>query len=99
MEKLSSHYGLADVGRFIELGQIRVTRSAREGAVALGIDYPGMIAIVAKLSIRDFYKSMTTYADPTIWQDVYRAQAPDGRRIYLKLTIIDAVLIVSFKEL
>ena len=99
MEKLSPHYGLADVDRLIQLGQIRVTRSAREGAIALGIDFPGMIAVVAKLTIRDFYKSMTTHADHTIWQDVYHAKAPDGRRIYLKLTIIDSILIVSFKEL
>lgn len=42
---------------------------------------------------------MTTHADHTIWQDVYHAKAPDGRRIYLKLTIIDSILIVSFKEL
>lgn len=45
----------------------------------------------------DFHKSMTTYADHTIWQDVYRRHAVNGD-IYLKLTVIDDVLIVSFKE-
>ncbi len=99
MEKLSPHFGLADVGELIRLGHIKATRSAREGAVALGIDFQGMIDVVAKLTIRDFHKSMTTHADHTIWQDVYHAQAPDGRSVYLKLTIIDSVLIVSFKEL
>lgn len=99
MEKLSPHYGLASVEQLIQLGRVRATRSAREGAVALGIDFPGMVTVIAKLTIRDFYKSMTTHTDHTIWQDVYHAEAPDGRRIYLKLTIIDSVLIVSFKEL
>jgi motility quorum-sensing regulator/GCU-specific mRNA interferase toxin len=41
---------------------------------------------------------MTTHADNRIWQDVYRPITPIGE-IYLKLTVIDDVLIVSFKEL
>ena len=31
-----------------------------------------MLAVVMALTATDFYKSMTTYADHTIWQDVYR---------------------------
>jgi motility quorum-sensing regulator/GCU-specific mRNA interferase toxin len=34
----------------------------------------------------------------TGWQDVYRPTTPVGE-VYLKLTVIDDVLIVSFKEL
>jgi motility quorum-sensing regulator/GCU-specific mRNA interferase toxin len=41
---------------------------------------------------------MTTHGDRTIWQDVYRPKTPAGD-VYLKLTVIDDVLIVSFKEL
>jgi hypothetical protein len=33
-----------------------------------------------------------------VWQDVYRPMPPFGD-VYLKLTVIDDVLIVSFKEL
>jgi motility quorum-sensing regulator/GCU-specific mRNA interferase toxin len=40
---------------------------------------------------------MTTHADHTIWQDVYRPMTRVGE-IYLKLTVVDDVLIVSFKE-
>lgn len=47
----------------------------------------------------DFYKSMTTYADHRIWQDVYHAKTANSADAYLKLTVIDDVLIVSFKEL
>ena len=45
----------------------------------------------------DFHKSMTTHADHKIWQDVYRPSTQLGE-IYLKLTVVNDVLIVSFKE-
>jgi motility quorum-sensing regulator/GCU-specific mRNA interferase toxin len=42
---------------------------------------------------------MTTHADHRIWQDVYHAVTPGGAEIYIKLTVMADVLIVSFKEL
>ena len=77
---------------------MRTTHSARAGADALGLDYRDMLAIVSALTPADFHKSMTTYADHTIWQDVYRPTTAAGD-VYLKLMVIDDVLIVSFKEL
>jgi motility quorum-sensing regulator/GCU-specific mRNA interferase toxin len=41
---------------------------------------------------------MTTHADHRVWQDVYRPKTRAGE-VYLKLTVLDDVLIVSFKEL
>ncbi len=58
----------------------------------------GSLASWMALTAADFYKSMTTHADHRIWQDVYRPVTPVGE-VYLKLTVIDDVLIVSFKEL
>lgn len=58
-----------------------------------------MCAVVMSLTTRHFYKSMTTHADHRIWQDVYRARTAHGDEVYLKLTVIDDVLMVSFKEL
>lgn len=49
------------------------------------------------LNPSDFHKSMTTYADHRVWQDVNRPVTSVGD-VYLKLTVIDDVLIVSFKE-
>jgi motility quorum-sensing regulator / GCU-specific mRNA interferase toxin len=98
MEKRSPHCKLSVVKTLIEAGKVRTTQTARAGAVALGFDYHGMLAVVLALKPMDFYKSMTTYADHTIWQDVYRPKTPAGD-VYLKLTVIDDVLIVSFKEL
>ena len=54
-----------------------------------------MIAVILKLTSTDFYKRMTAHADHQIWQGVYRPITPIGE-IYLKLTVIDDVLIVSF---
>ena len=51
------------------------------------------------LTSENFYKSMTTHADHRIRQDVYRGKTPSGQEVYLKLTVIDDVLILSFKEL
>lgn len=77
---------------------MRTTQAAREGAVALGFDFDGMLAVVQALTPADFYKSMTTHADHRVWQDVYRPNTPAGD-VYLKLTVVDDLLIVSFKEL
>ena len=98
MEKRSPHCPLPQVKVLIEAGKVRTTQSARAGAVALGMSYSDMIAVVLALKQTDFYKSMTTYADHTIWQDVYRPKTSAGD-VYLKLTVVDDVLIVSFKEL
>jgi motility quorum-sensing regulator/GCU-specific mRNA interferase toxin len=57
-----------------------------------------MLAVISALQASDFYKSMTTHADRTIWQDVYRTSSPLGE-VYLKLTVVDDLLVVSFKEL
>ena len=57
-----------------------------------------MLNVLIALTSADFHKSMTTHIDHTIWQDVYRPSTPVGD-VYLKLSVIDDVLIVSFKEL
>ena len=98
MEKQTPHCKLSVVKAMIEAGDVKTTKEAREGGAALGMDFDSMIAVVMTLTTADFYKSMTTHADHRIWQDVYRPTTPMGE-IYLKLTVIDEVLIVSFKEL
>jgi motility quorum-sensing regulator/GCU-specific mRNA interferase toxin len=98
MEKRTPHCKLAEVKALVEAGKVRATRSARLGATELGLELSDMLAVVMALKAADFYKSMTTHADHTVWQDVYRPSTQAGD-VYLKLTIIDDVLIVSFKEL
>jgi motility quorum-sensing regulator/GCU-specific mRNA interferase toxin len=99
MEKKSPHCKLSVVRSLARTGHARATASAFSGARELGIyDLSGMCAVIAALTPSDFYKSMTTHADHTVWQDVYHAETDLGD-VYLKLTVIDDVLIVSFKEL
>ena len=100
MEKGTPHCKLQVVKALIEAGQVRATASAFNGARELGInDLTGMCSVVLALTSTVFYKSMTTHADHRVWQDVYRAKTASGDEVYLKLTVIDDVLIVSFKEL
>lgn len=98
MEKKIAHCKLSAVKDLVQAGQVRTTSAARLGATALGLDFDGMIAVILALTNVDFYKSMTTHENHQVWQDVYRPETPFGE-VYLKLTIIDDVLIVSFKEL
>jgi len=100
MQKETPHCKLPAVKALIEAGQVRATASAFNGARELGINnLSGMCAVVLALRPTDFYKSMTTHADHRVWQDVYRAKTANGDEVYLKLTVIDDLLIVSFKEL
>lgn len=98
MEKRTPHCKLVVVKTLVEAGKVRTTYAARAGAIELGLEFSDMLAVVLALTPADFYKSMTTHADHTVWQDVYRPSTQAGE-VYLKLTVIDDVLIVSFKEL
>ena len=98
MEKGTPHCKLPVVKAMIEAGKVRSTLSALAGGAALGFDFEGIVSVVQALTPADFYKSMTTHADHRVWQDVYRPATSAGE-VYLKLTVIDDVLIVSFKEL
>lgn len=98
MEKRTPHCKLSVVKALVEAGQVKATFTAVAGGAALGLDLEGMVSVVKALTPQDFYKSMTTRADHRVWQDVYRPMTVVGE-VYLKLTVIDDVLIVSFKEL
>ena len=98
MEKGTPHCKLVVVKALIEAGKVRATASALAGGSALDLNFAGIVAVVEALTAKDFYKSMTTYADHTMWHDVYRPTTAVGE-VYLKLTVINDVLIVSFKEL
>ena len=98
MEKKIPHCKLSVIKAFIEEGKVRSTMSALSGGAALGFSFEEIVSVVKTLTPADFYKSMTTHADHKVWQDVYTPKTPAGE-VYLKLTVIDDVLIVSFKEL
>ena len=80
MEKRTPHCKLAAVKALVDAGQVRATRLARLGATELGLELSDMLAVVMALTPTDFYKSMTTHADHTVWQDVYRPSTQAGGR-------------------
>jgi motility quorum-sensing regulator / GCU-specific mRNA interferase toxin len=98
LEKWTPHCNLPKVKSLIEAGKVRATLSAISGGAQMGFGFDAILDAIRGLTIKDFYKSKTTYGDHRTWQDVYRLMT-DAGRIYLKLTVIDDVLIVSFKEI
>jgi motility quorum-sensing regulator / GCU-specific mRNA interferase toxin len=98
MEKSTPHCKLPIVKALISAGKVRITFSALRGGAVLGFDLEEIVGVIMKLTPADFHKSMTTHADHRIWQDVYRPNTSAGG-VYLKLTVTDDVLIVSFKEI
>ncbi len=100
MEKLRPHYPLQELIQLASQQEsVFFTTVARKGAAEVGMSVDDMLYVVASLTMSVFYKSMTSYADHTSWQDVYRPVF-QGIPLYLKLTIIPEhnLLVVSFKR-
>jgi motility quorum-sensing regulator/GCU-specific mRNA interferase toxin len=74
-------HSLVVVKNVLAAGKVRATVSALAGGAALGFGFEEIADVVAALTARDFYKSMTTHADHRIWQDVYRPKTPAGDAI------------------
>lgn len=100
MEKRTPHHSLDEIKRTVaNRGADCFTRTAQDGVRRMGLDIAQAIAALSLLDRKHFFKSMTTYADHQIWQDVYHAPTPCGVA-YVKLTLrIDGSVVVSFKEL
>ncbi|HEX7339761.1 MAG TPA: type II toxin-antitoxin system MqsR family toxin [Rhodanobacteraceae bacterium] len=100
MEKRTPHYGLMDVQAAVAVRGIDCfTRSAQEGAAAMGLASAQALAAIQNLTRQDFHKSMTTYADHAVWQDVYHCPTAVGLA-YVKFTLReDGSIVISFKEL
>jgi len=99
MEKRTPNYDLAriqaDVAR---LGAAAFTKTALDGGRSMGLTTAEMLAVIANLSRRDFYKSMTSFADHRVWQDVYHAATPVRKDAYIKITLRDSAPVIQFKE-
>jgi len=76
-----------------------LTTTALLNAAALGFDRAAIVETIATMTSKMFQKSMTTYADHRIWQDVYYVPAGD-LILYVKFHagVITDFTLVSFKE-
>lgn len=100
MEKKTPHYLLSAVQHAVAArGVSAFTATALSGAAAMGLSGGQAVAAVLGLNHRDFYKSMTTHADHTIWQDVYHATLDSGAVAYVKVTLrANGSVVIQFKE-
>lgn len=76
-----------------------ITKSALQGAMMLGMDDEDIDAVIASMKQEHFYKSMTSYKNSHIWQDVYHVPYED-KMLYIKFTkeAISEFTLLSFKE-
>lgn len=100
MEKRTPHYALEAIkAAVVARGADCFTRAALHGVGDMGLTLVQAIAAIQSLVAGNFHKSMTTYADHRVWQDVYHAATPDGLA-YVKFTLRDdGSVVISFKEL
>ena len=70
MEKRTPHCPLSKIKELIADQKVSYTKSALLVADALGFDRQGIRTEILKLERSEFYKSMMTYHDAKIWQDV-----------------------------
>lgn len=97
MEKTVRRDKLSSVFALMKTGRVQMTAAAPQGAAEVGLAFAAMLAIAMALTKDDFHKRMATRANQRRGQDAYRPVTPYGT-LYLKLTAIDEVLIVSFKR-
>lgn len=101
MEKKIAHYPLTKIQTTVQLnGSDAFTRTSLANIDAMELEVADALVVISKLKKSMFVKSMTTYADPRIWQDVYHAPCPNGKVAYIKLTLRDdtVVVVIQFKE-
>lgn len=100
MEKRKPSYRLADIR--VALGSpetLAMTLSAFRDATLLGFDRAAIVDVIGSIKESMFVKSMTTYADHRVWQDVYHVPV-DDLVLYIKFqaNTVTTFTVMSFKE-
>src|SRR5437763_14244895 len=99
VEKRKPHYDLSRIQTQVaRLGAAAFTKTALDGGRDMGLTSREMLAVIAALTRRNFYKAMTTHADHRIWQDVYYSPTPVDQEADIKITMRDAAPVIQFKE-
>ena len=95
LEKFNPSYNLTE----FKNSNFEITRTAYLTALDLGFRERDIRKIVSTMELKHFYKSMTSYADHKIWQDVYHVPCGD-LVLYVKFTqnVISEFTLLSFKE-
>ena len=100
MEKRKPHHDLNAFRKQCgNVATLRMTVTAQRDALELGYGTAEVAGVVSGMTSQQFYKSMTTYANHRIWQDVYHV--PHGDCVlYVKFSgnAVCEFTLVSFKE-
>ena len=100
MDKRRPSYDIEAVKRAVgSLETLSITTTAFRDAQSLGFDRSSVVKAVVGIPRSMFFKSMTTFGDHQIWQDVYHVPF-DDLVLYVKIQadIITEFRIMSFKE-
>lgn len=99
MDKKRPTYNLEDIKEAFSCEDLlRITRTARKSVIEMGLRDSDVINVIQRLEVSNFYKSMTSYQDHRLWQDVYHAKYGE-LILYLKFTIdSEGFFVLSFKE-
>ena len=99
-EKRRPTYDLDAIKQAIgSVDRLAITTSALRDASALGFDRGAIVETIHSVDRRMFVKSMTTFADHRLWQDVYHVPMR-GLLLYVKFQadVLTEFTVVSFKE-
>src|ERR1700733_15086873 len=79
--------------------RLNLTITAERNAFALGFNDEEIVDVIQSMQNTHFYKSMTSYGDHRIWQDVYHVPSEVGV-LYVKFTEHAGTefVLLSFKE-
>ena len=100
MEKRRPTYDLDAIKAALgSIATLAMTSTALRDALALGFDRTGVAETIRGIDRRMFYKSMTTFADHRVWQDVYHVPVRD-LVLYVKFQadVVTEFTVMSFKE-
>ena len=100
MEKKRPTYDLEAIKSALgSVETLAMTSSALRDAITLGFDRNSIAETIVGIDRRMFYKSMTTFADHRVWQDVYHVPTR-GMMLYVKFQadVITEFTVRSFKE-
>lgn len=100
MENKTPHYDLSLIkAQIVRQGAQAFTRSTLLCGKELGLSLAAMQRVMAGLQGSLLYKSMTTYSDHRLWQDVYYTRI-DNWTLYIKVTYRPGARhpVISFKE-
>lgn len=100
MEKRRPTYDLGAIKAAIgSTDTLAITSSAYRSALSLGFDRAAIAETIVGIDRQMFVKSMTTFADHRVWQDVY--YVPTGDLVlYVKFQadVVTEFTVMSFKE-